>query len=57
MKQSGLHSGGMNGCSGINWTSKLILNRFGMERVKVMEKLKVRWCGRRSFYTRTLVQI
>ena len=57
MKWSGLHNGGMDGCGGSNWTNKLILNRFGMERVKVMEKLKVRWCGRRVFSTRTMLKI
>ena len=41
MKRSGFHSDGMDGCSGSTWTDKLILNRFGMERAKLMEKLKV----------------
>ena len=57
MKWSGLHSGGMDGCGGSTRTNKLILSRLGMERVEVMEKLKVRWCGRRGFSTQTLVQI
>ena len=57
MKRGGLHNGGMDGCSGSTWTSRLILRRFGMERVKVVEKLKIRWGGRRSFSTRTLLQI
>ena len=57
MKRSGFHSGGMDWCGGSTRTKKLILSGFGMERVEVMEKLKVRWCGRRGFSTRTLLQI
>ena len=51
------HSGGMDGCGGSTRTSELILSRFGMERAKVMENLKVRRSGRRGFSTRTLLQI
>ena len=57
MKWSGFHSGGMDGCGGSTWTNKLILSRLGMERVEVMENLKVRWCGKRGFSTKTLLQI
>ena len=57
MGWSGFHSGGMNGCGGSTWTNLLVLRRFGMERAKVVEKLEIRWGGRRGFSTRTLLQI
>ena len=57
MKQSGLHSGGVNGCGESAWTSKLILSRLGVERAKVVEKLEIKWCGRRSFSAKTLLQV
>ena len=57
MKWGGLHNGSMDECGGSTWTNRLILSIFGMERVKVLEKLKIRWGGRRSFSTRTLLQI
>ena len=57
MEWSGLHNGGMNGCGGSTWTSKLILSKLGMKRAKVMEKLKIRRSGRRIFSVRALLQI
>ena len=39
MRWSGLHSGGVNGCGGSTWNSKLILKKLGVERVEVMEEL------------------
>lgn len=57
MKWSVSNNGCVEGCGGSAWTSKLILSRFGMERVKVMEKLKIRRGIRRSFSTITLLQI
>ena len=57
MRWSGLHSGGVNGCGRSTWTNRLILIRFGMERAEVMEKMKIKWGGRRGFSTITLLQI
>ena len=55
MKRGGLHNVGVNGCGGSTWTSKLILSRLGMKRAKVMEKLEIKWCGRRNFSAKTLL--
>ena len=57
MRWIGLHSGGVNGCSGSTQTSKLILSRLGVKGAKVMEKLEIKWCGRRSFSAKTLLQV
>ena len=57
MRWSGLYSGSVNGCGGSTWTSKLILSRHGMKRAKVVENLEIRWCGRRSFSAKTLMQV
>ena len=57
MKWGGLHSDGMDGCGRSTWTNRLILSRFGTERVKVVEKLKIRWGRRRGFSTEALVKI
>ena len=55
MSWSGLHSGGVNGCGRSTWTSKLIMSKLEVKGAKVMEKLEIRWCGRRNFSARTLV--
>ena len=57
MRWSSLQSGGVNGCGRSTWISKLILSRLGVERAKVVEKLEIRWCGRRSFFAKTLLQV
>ena len=57
MRWSGLHSGGVNGCGGSTQNSKMILSRLGVKRAKVVEKLEIRWCGRRNFFSRTLLQV
>ena len=57
MRWSGLHSGGVNGFGRSTWMSKLILRRLGIKRAKVVEKLEIRWHGRRSFSAKTLLQV
>ena len=57
MRWSGLHRGGMNGYGRSTWTGRLILSRIEMKRAKVVEKLEIRWCGRRSFSAMTLLQV
>ena len=57
MRWSGLHSGGVNGCGESTQTSKLILSKLGVKRSEVVEKLEIRWCGRRKFSIGTLLQV